>query len=201
MAKKVYLSAPFFSCFEEQLVRSLEIVIEKAGFELFSPSRDSRVISEGADYESRHRAFYANIEAIESSDIVVVVTHESEELRETAVQLLTSLQSGSRRPLRFQTAEGYEELIGAARSGIDPGVMWEMGYAWSRAKLVVSYCDQVMPLNLMTSFSVIANARNVVELKQILKDLESLDVYSATKSVAEGLHSIREKWSASGEIL
>lgn len=69
--RTVYLAAPLFSEAERDFNRKLRDEIKKAGFNVFLPQEDSNNIKE--EKNRQEIIFNKNMEAIESSDMVVAV--------------------------------------------------------------------------------------------------------------------------------
>jgi nucleoside 2-deoxyribosyltransferase len=71
--KKIYIASPFFN--EEQLERVMfiEDILKEHDFEYFSPRLDTYV-KPNSNNNERNNAFYANLNAIDDAQLIVVIT-------------------------------------------------------------------------------------------------------------------------------
>lgn len=161
MKYRVYLAAPFFYPAQIELVERMEKIIEEAGYELFSPRR-VMVLGKNASQEDRKRVWEANVQGLESADIVVAQiaglgrrAHDVIEgkLKESvdyykAREAESSERHGGasdltvRTSVRCRTAEQIEEKVRAVLNSpafpayADEGVLWEIGYAAALRRMV-----------------------------------------------------------------
>lgn len=73
--KKVYLASPFFNPEQIERIEYIEKLLEKIGFEVYSPRKDcSYKLTPTSSNEEREAVFADNIRHIEHSDLVLAVT-------------------------------------------------------------------------------------------------------------------------------
>lgn len=84
------------------------------------------------------------------------------------------------------------DLVFAVVDDRDPGVIWEMGYAYARSIPIITYTDRDFGLNVMISMSVAAHVKGMAAADKLFAEL------SRMKDVHDFLW-ILEKRSAKAE--
>lgn len=174
---KIYLAAPFFYPAQVAVVEEIEQTIEKAGYELISPRR-LMVLPKDATQEDRKKVWLANINGLESAEIVVAqiaglgrraqdvinksLQSEIDHLtqRESEVNAI-SVEMGVRATVRLQTTQSIQKMLqrvmdsAAFPAYADEGTLWEIGYAaalhrHSEGPKIILYApDATVRINVM----------------------------------------------------
>lgn len=169
---KVYLAGPFFNDAQKELIARVADTIEQCSYDLFSTWRDVGQLVPGSGPEDRARVFQADVDNLESCDLVVVV-------------------------LDWATPEG-ESISGSITHFVDPGTVWEMGYGYCSHKPMLGYSenDRIgrLPINLMLTESLLAHAQGPVQLAKILDMFKSVSRRAADEKYGEVIGQIRSQF-------
>ncbi len=169
---KVYLAGPFFNDAQKGMIARVADVIEQCGFDLFSPWRDVGQLVPGSGPEDRARIFQADVDNLESCDLVVVV-------------------------LDWATAEN-EPVTGSTTHFVDPGTVFEMGVGYTSHKPMFGYSEDERigrpPINLMLTESLMAFAQGPFQLAKLLALFKPVARRAADEKYGEVVGKIRSEF-------
>lgn len=104
---KIYLASPWFCKSQAERETRVKEKLRNLGFEVHSPKEDSNITGSIIDPEYRRKVFENNVDNIKSCDIIFGITDGKR---------ATSLE---------------EDQVGNKLQAIDPGTIFECGYAYS----------------------------------------------------------------------
>ena len=169
---KVYLAGPFFNDAQKGMIARVAEVIENCGFDLFSPWRDVGLLPPGSGSEDRARIFQADVDNLESCDLVVVILDWS--------------------------MPGNESISGCTTRFVDPGTVWEMGYGYCSHKPMIGYSEDAeiggLPINLMLTESLLAFAQGPLQLTKVLTAFKPVARRAADEKYGEVVGRIRSEF-------
>lgn len=159
---KVYLASPFFNPEQVAFVDKLEALIEKAGYEMFSPRKGENALEMNALLKQKFGRKKVLDELI-SRGVVTAVAYE---------ELAQFEPPGDLRLRVFNDNWSNiddADLVVANIDDFDVGVMWEVGYAYARQVPIITTTNKMYGCNLMLAYSIIGHTKSLEALEEALR--------------------------------